>query len=83
MTASLEFRTLFDVIEELPIENDVHRFVLIGHRLLAIREADDAQTAGCQGKSGPMEEPFFVGSTVNNGTSHSPDEFVRHGALSA
>jgi len=83
MTARLELCALFDVIEELAVEDDVHRFVLIGHRLLSIRETDDAQTAGCEGKSSSMEESLFIGSTMDDGTSHAPDEFVRHGALSA
>jgi hypothetical protein len=45
MPARFQLRPLFEVIKQLAIEDHDDVPLLIGHRLLAIREADNAQPA--------------------------------------
>ena len=56
MPARRQLRPLFEVVEQLAIENHEHVPLLVGHRLLAIREADDAQPARRQRDARPVAE---------------------------
>jgi hypothetical protein len=69
------------VVKQLAIEDHDDVRLLIGHRLLAIREADNAQPARRQRDARLKKEAFFVRAAMHYGTRHSPHDFVRHGAL--
>ena len=81
MPARLQLRPLFEVVEQLAIEDHDDVPVLIGHRLLAIREADNAQPARRQRDARPIKEALFVRAAMHDGPRHSPHDFVRHGSL--
>ena len=48
VSARFELRAPFDVVEQLAVEDDEDAPVLVGHWLLAVREADDAQPSRSQ-----------------------------------
>ncbi len=77
-----EFGALFAVVEEFSIEDDGDGAVFVGDGLLAIGEADNAETAGGEGEAGAMEEAFFVGAAVDEGASHAFDDAIWHCAAS-
>lgn len=81
MPARFQLRPFFEVVKQLTIEDHDDTRLLIGHRLLAIREADDAQPARGQRDSRLKKEAFFVRAAMHYGTRHSPHDFVRHGSL--
>ena len=81
MPARFQFRPLFEVVKQLTIEDHDDVPVLIGHRLLSIREADDTQPARRQRDSRLKKEAFLVGAAMDDGPRHSPHDFVRHGSL--
>ena len=59
MPARLQLRPLFEVVEKLAVEDHDDVALLVGHRLLAIGEADDAQPARGQRDSGSkMRSPL-------------------------
>ena len=77
-----EFGALFAVVEEFSIEDNGDGVVFVGDGLLAIGEANDAETAGGEGEAGAMEEAFFVGAAVDEGASHAFDDAIWHWAAS-
>src|SRR5580765_8260822 len=81
MSARFQLRPLFKVIKELAIEDHDDVPILIGHGLLAIREADNAQSARRQRDAWLKKEALFVRAAMHNSTRHSPHDFVRHGSL--
>lgn len=50
--------------------------------MLAIGEADNAETAGGEGEAGAMEEAFFVGAAMDEGAGHAFDDVLWHRAAS-
>jgi hypothetical protein len=81
MPARFQLRPLFEVVKQLAIEDHDDVRVLIGHRLLAIREADNAQPARRERDAWLKKETFFVRAAMHQGTRHPPHGFVRHGSL--
>ena len=81
MPARFQLRPLFEVVKQLAIENHDDVPLLIGHRLLAIREADNAQPARRQRDARLKKEAVFIRAAMHYGTRHSPHDFFRHGAL--
>ena len=61
MPARFQLRALLEIIEQLAVEDHEDAPVLIGDRLLAIRQADDAQPARRQRQPGPMRKPSSSG----------------------
>ena len=58
--ARFQLRPLLQVVKQLAIEDHDDVSLLIGHRLLAIREADNAQPARRQRDSRLKKEALFV-----------------------
>jgi hypothetical protein len=69
------------MVKQLAIEDHDDIPILISHRLLAIREADNAQPARGQRDARLEKEALFVRAAMHYGTRHSPHDFVRHGSL--
>ena len=69
MPARFQLRPLFEVVEQLAIEDHDDVRLLIGHRLLAIREADDAQPARRQRDARVKKKPSSSGPRC---TRHAP-----------
>jgi len=67
----------FEVVKQLAIEDHDNVPVLIGHRLLAIREADNAQPARGQRDARLKKEALFIRAAMNDGMRHFSDDFVR------
>ena len=74
-------RALLEMIEKLAVENDGDIPVLIGDRLLPIRQADDAQPPRSQREPGRQRKPSSSGPRCNERAGHSPDDFSGHGPL--
>src|SRR5262249_2606285 len=55
--------------------------VFVGYRLLAIRQANDAQSPRGQRDAGMKVEPFFVRAAMDQSKRHPPDDFVRYSSL--
>ena len=66
-----------DVVEQLAIEDHEDVAVFVGHRLLAIRQADNAQPARSQGDAGSLEETLLVRTAMHDGARHPLHDFVR------
>jgi len=64
------------MVKQLAIENHDDIPILIGHRLLAVRETNDAQPTRRERDSRVKKETFFVGAAMREGTRHSPHNFV-------
>ena len=65
MPARLQLRPLFEVIEQLAVEDHEDVPVLVGHRLLAVRQADDAEPARGQRDSRSDEETLFIRAAMH------------------
>ena len=50
MAARCEFRTSLDVVEQFAVEDHENAAVFVCHRLLAIRQSDNTQTARGHGR---------------------------------
>jgi hypothetical protein len=81
MTACFQLRPLFEVIEQLAIKDRDNVCLLIGHGLLAICQADNAQPARRQGDARLKKEALFVWTAMHQGPRHFPHDFFRHGSL--
>jgi hypothetical protein len=81
MPARFQLRPLFEVVKQLAIEDHDDVPLLIGHRLLAIGEADNAQPARGQRNARLKKEALFVRAAMHYGTRHLPHDFFRHGSL--
>ena len=82
MAALEEFGALFAVVEEFAVEDDGDGLVFVGDGLLAIGEADNAETAGGECEAVAMEEAFFVGAAVDERASHAFDDVLWNRAAS-
>jgi hypothetical protein len=81
MPARFQLCPFFEMVKQLAVEDHDNVPLLIGHWLLAIREADNAQPARCQRDSRLKKEALFVRASMHQGTRHSPHDFLRHGSL--
>jgi hypothetical protein len=81
MPARFQLCPLFKMVKQFAIENHDDARMLIGHRLLAIREADNAQPARRQRNARLKEESLLVRPPMYYRTRHSADSFFGHCAL--
>jgi hypothetical protein len=81
MPARFQFSTLLKVVKQFAIEDHDDASVLIGHRLLAIRKANNAQPARRQRNARLKKETLLVRATMENGTRHPPHGFIGHGSF--
>jgi hypothetical protein len=51
VAAFLQRLALFEIVEQLAVENDADGAVFVEDRLPAVGQTDDAQTARCQAKT--------------------------------
>ena len=70
MAARCEFRTSLDVVEQLAVEDHENAAVFVCHRLLAIRQSDNAQTARGHGDAGSLEKPFLIRTAMHDRARH-------------
>jgi hypothetical protein len=78
MPASDEFRPLLGKIKELAVEDREGTLILIAHRLLAIRQTDDAQPPRSQRHTWTMQETLLVWSSMSQRPRHSFDHTFGH-----
>jgi hypothetical protein len=69
------------VVKQLAVEDHDDAPVLVGDRLLAIREANDAQAARSQRDPRLKKEALFVRAAMHNGPRHPPHDFLRNGPM--
>jgi hypothetical protein len=65
MPERLQLCPLFKVVKQLAIEDHDDVRLLIGDRLLTIREADNAQSPRCQRDSRVIKEARFVRAAMH------------------
>ena len=70
MPARFQLGPPFDVIEQFAVEDDEDAPVLIGDRLLSIRQADNAQPSRGQRHPGSLEEALFVRAAMQKCARH-------------
>src|SRR5688572_4540356 len=75
MPARFQLRPFFEVVKQLTIEDHNNILVLIGYRLLTIREADNAQPARRQRDAGLKKETLFVRAAMHEGSRHFLHDF--------
>jgi hypothetical protein len=73
MPASFERAPRFRIIEQLAVEDDDDGAVLVGDGLVAVGEADDAETTVGQGHAVALEIALVIGSAMHDGIGHAPD----------
>src|SRR5262245_37212524 len=66
----LQFGTQLGILEDLTVEDHEDAPVLVGHRLAAIRQPDDAQPARCQAQARPLQKAVLVGAAVQQRRCH-------------
>ena len=72
MPAFFEIAALFEMIEKFTIKDHRDTGGFVGHGLLAIGEADDAQSAGREPEALAEKVAFFVGAAMPDCRGHSP-----------
>src|SRR4030095_7680773 len=82
MPARFQVGSLFDIIKQLTVKDDKGAPVLIGHRLLPIRETDDAKPARRHDDPRPPVIPLFVRAAMHDGIRHPADDFISRGSTS-
>ncbi len=80
MAAARQLGAPFEVIEKLAIEHDRDAPVFVGHGLLAIRQADDAQPPRSQRDAGTIQKAFLVRAAMHDGTRHFFDDALGNAA---
>ena len=78
MPARCQLRALLEVIEQLAVEDHEDAPVLVGHRLLAVRQADDAEPPRGQCQPGPMEKALLVRAAMHQRSRHPFDHALGH-----
>jgi acyl transferase domain-containing protein/NADPH:quinone reductase-like Zn-dependent oxidoreductase/acyl carrier protein len=81
MPAFFEIAALLEMIEEFTIEDRRDTGGFVGHGLLSIGEADDAQSAGSEPEALAEKVAFFVGATMTDCRGHSPERFFGNSPL--
>src|SRR5262249_60291876 len=79
--ARFHLRPLFEMVKQPTVEDHDDVRLLIGHRLLAVREADNAQPARRQRDARLNKEALLIRAAMHQGARHSPHDFVRNGSL--
>jgi hypothetical protein len=74
MPVGFQLGARFKVVEELTIKDYCHTPVFVGDRLLAVRQADDAESARSQRQTRALKVAFFVGAAVKNRLRHLFDD---------
>ena len=62
----------FGIVEELAVEDDDDGAVLVGDRLLAVEEPDDAEPAIGEPDAGLFEIAVLIGPAMDDGVGHAP-----------
>jgi hypothetical protein len=70
VAASFQPGALLGVIEQLAVENDLDTAILVGYRLPAVIQADDAEPARRQPEARLFQEPVFVRPAMNQRRRH-------------
>ena len=78
MTSPFEHLAGFGIIEEFAVEDDLDGMIFVANRLLAVRQADDAEPAIGQAEPGFFEITVVVGTAMDNGVGHALEQVVRH-----
>src|SRR5262249_30798376 len=81
MAARLQSRSELRVVEKFAVENDVDTAVLVGDRLFAVSDADNAQASGGQRNTRSIQEPVLVGAAMKEGWSHGARRSRRRRSL--
>ena len=79
MPARLQFRPLFEVVEKLAIEDHGDVLLLVGNRLLPVREPDDTEPPHPEREPRPVEIALFIRAAMDDCAGHPADDFVRSG----
>jgi hypothetical protein len=81
MPAPFQLCPFFEVVKQLAIKDHDDVFIFIGHGLLAVREADDAQSARGQRDARLKKESLFIRAAMHQSPRHSPHDILRHSPL--
>jgi hypothetical protein len=60
----------FDVIEQLAVEDDEQAAIFVRHRLVAVRQSDNAQAARGQGDARLLEKPHLIRTAMDDCARH-------------
>src|SRR5690606_19501779 len=77
----LQFGTAFHMVEEFPIEDDEDVSLLVGHWLLTVGQANDAQTPGNEAHPGAFQETLFIGASMKDGATHHFEDVAGNRSL--
>ncbi len=70
MASRCEFCASLDVVEQLAVEDHENAAVFVCHRLLAIRQSDNAQTARGHGDAGSLKKTLLVRTAMHDRPRH-------------
>src|SRR5262245_50644884 len=70
VTARFEVVAIICVVVDLPVVSDLECTVFVGHRLMAARHVDDAQTSMPQANIAVDEDPNVVRPAMRNYIAH-------------
>ena len=79
VTAGLEVGPQLGEVVDLAVEDQPHRAVLVGDRLVAGGEVDDAEAAHPEHRAGPRVEAFIVRAAVDHGAAQGAHLIETHG----
>src|SRR3990172_11770722 len=65
---------LFEIID-LSVANDPNRFVLVGNRLMASLQVNDAEAAHAEANTAVIIMPFIIRAAMHNHASHACQNF--------
>lgn len=71
MSLPNQFFPKLDIVEDLAVEGDTHRFVVICHGLMAAAQIDDAQACMSQPNLTINKYSSFIRAAVPNGSEHA------------
>src|SRR5437879_4693194 len=78
VATSLELRSMFDVVIDFSIEDDLDRAARVGHGLVSRSEIDDAETAVRKTDPAFDEDACIVRPAVLQYVSHADEDCLAH-----
>ncbi len=81
MPSRFQSRLELGIVEQLAVEDDDDAAVLVGDRLAAVRQADDAEAAIGETEPVGLEVSVVVGAAVNHGVRHATQAAERNGPV--
>ena len=74
MSFPFEFTPQFAEVVDLPVEDDTNRAVLVGDRLIPVRQIDDRQPAMRKPHASLSPDAFCIWTTMRNRPRHATKE---------